>query len=78
MFRNVMVNAPWVIAGLWASVKGWLDPFVQQKISICSKKEDMRNAILKYVDENVLEEKYGGKRPNITGDTFPPQFIDMT
>jgi hypothetical protein len=32
----------------------------------------MRNAILKYVDENVLEEKYGGKRPNITGDTFPP------
>ena len=35
MFRNIMVNTHWLLQGVWGTVKGWLDPFVQQKITIC-------------------------------------------
>ena len=71
-----MVNAHWLIAGLWSKIKGWLDPFVQQKISICGSKESIKKCLIQHVDESVLEVKYGGTRPNITQDFFPPKFIN--
>ena len=73
MFRNIVLNTHWVLQGLWNMVWGWLDPFVQQKITVC-KAADMKSTLTQYVDESVLEEKYGGTRPNITSNYFPPKY----
>lgn len=75
MYRNVFFNAHWFIQGLWGTVKGWLDYFVQQKIMI-PKSADLTSTLLEYIDENDLEEKFGGKKPNITV-FWPPETLQQ-
>jgi hypothetical protein len=29
--------------------------------------------LTEYIDENTLEEKFGGKKPNISSQFFPPK-----
>ena len=55
MFRNNVINAPTLIAGVWNTVKGWLDLFVQQKIAIVGYGDPVKNLLLQYVDPDVLE-----------------------
>ena len=71
MTKAFFVNNHWLLQGVWKMVFGWLDEFVQQKIKFCNG-DEIKQSLLKYVDEDVLEEKYGGKRPNITENFFPP------
>ena len=74
MFRNVICNAHWMLKGLWNIVWGWLDPFIQQKIILVGY-SDCTKTLLEYIDEETLEESYGGKRPDIQhGEFFPPKF----
>jgi hypothetical protein len=49
----------------------WVDEYIKTKIKICGY-SDYSKALLEYISEDVLEEKYGGKRPAITGNFFPP------
>jgi hypothetical protein len=72
MFRNVIVNSHWLVSGLWSTVKGWLDPFVQQKILMPSSAQT-KETILQYVDPGCLEVQYGGTLPTITENFFPPR-----
>ena len=58
------VNSPLLLKIGWGIVYSWLDEFVQQKIVICGTKSVSKN-LLEYIDENELEEQYGGKKPRI-------------
>jgi|APSaa5957512535_1039671.scaffolds.fasta_scaffold629691_1 hypothetical protein len=63
LFRLIVVNTPAVIRGVWTIIYNWLDKFIQQKITVT---DEPSNALLPYIDENDLEEKYGGKAPERT------------
>ena len=73
MYRNIMLNTHWLVQGLWATIKGWLDPFVQQKIIMCSE-EDMKSTMSQYIDLKDVEEQYGGSKPRITANFYPPKY----
>ena len=64
MFRMFAVKSPLLLKVGWGLVYTWLDDFVQQKIKICGTKSCAKN-LLEYIDEDELEEQYGGKKPNI-------------
>lgn len=71
MFRLTAVNSPLLLKAGWAMVYSWLDEFVQQKLIICGSKSLKKN-LLEYIDENELEKKFGGNKPDITNRFFPP------
>jgi len=60
-----------MLRALWSVVWTWVDEYIKTKIKICGY-SDYSKALLEYISEDVLEEKYGGKRPAITGNFFPP------
>ena len=64
MFKMMAINSPLLLKAAWVVVYSWLDEFVQQKIVICGTKSVAKN-LLEYIDENELEEQYGGKKPRI-------------
>ena len=73
--RNIkafFVNTHWVLQGIWKMVFNWLDEFMQQKM-IFANDNQILETLVEYMDEDIIEEKYGGKRPNITANFFPPQ-----
>mmetsp|Transcript_39651 Transcript_39651/g.60727 ORF Transcript_39651/g.60727 Transcript_39651/m.60727 type:complete len:108 (-) Transcript_39651:12-335(-) len=74
MFRTVIVRSHWLLRGLWNIVWGWLDEFVQQKIIILGYK-DIEKTLTDYIQVEDLEEKFGGKKPNIVANYFPPQLV---
>ena len=60
MCRMIVANTPILIRGAWAIIYGWLDKFVQQKITVTA---DPASILKEYIHENDLEETYGGKAP---------------
>ena len=67
MYRNVVVNTPTVLKGIWAMIYSWLDKFMQQKIAVTG---DPKSELLKYINEDDLEVQYGGTKETLT--TFWP------
>ena len=39
----------------------------------CDSRDYLNNVFPLYFDPNQMEKKYGGKRPNIEKDFFPPR-----
>lgn len=74
MFRLFAVQVGWLVRGLWKIVRPMLDEFTSSKINIFGS-SDFEQEILKIIDENCLEKKYGGKLPNKTENFFPPELI---
>ena len=72
MLRTMAVNTHWALRGMWNIVYTWVDKFVQKKIIICGP--DYTDTILEYIDKDVLEQKHGGNKPDITENFFPPRF----
>ena len=72
MFRTIAVNSHWLLRGVWNAAWSWLDSFVQQKIIICGY-YDCTSNLLNYLDEQTLEKKYGGQKPDLVGPYFPPR-----
>ena len=62
MFRNIVVNVPYIIMGAWTIIKGWSDQFVQQKMTLTYQHAE---ELAKYANPADLEEKYGGSREEI-------------
>ena len=63
MFRNIIVNVPYVIMGAWTIIKGWSDQFVQQKMVLTY---DPKEELSKYANPEDLEQQYGGVKENMT------------
>ena len=53
----------------------FVDDITQQKISVHND-STYKPELLRLVPKHALERKYGGSRPDLTGNFFPPQ--DMT
>lgn len=49
-------KAPWLFSGIWAVIKGWLDPVVASKINFTKTPEDLE----KYVSRTELIKEVGG------------------
>ena len=56
-----IINAPVVLKGLWAMIKGWIDPVTAAKFRILGK--DYQAALLEVIDADQLPVEYGGRNP---------------
>ena len=58
----VVVNAPWLLAGLWRIIQTWLDEPTKQKVAIISEKapEQARARLREIADDAALPAQYGG------------------
>ncbi len=74
MYRLFCVHTAWLIRGLWKVVRPLIDEFTASKINIYGS-SDFEQDMLKVIDENNLEQKYGGKQPNKVANYFPPELI---
>lgn len=70
MFRMFIINANWLVRGLWTIAKTVVDEFTLTKMNLHS--DDYVPNLLQYVDPSNLEVKYGGTIPNKESDFFPP------
>lgn len=53
-----IINAHWTFTGVWAVVKGWLDPVTVKKISILGR--SYSKELLKQIDAENLPVEFGG------------------
>lgn len=74
MFRLFAVHVAWLVRGLYKIVKPMLDEFTSSKINIYGS-SDFEADILKIIDAENLEQKYGGKAPNKESNYFPPTMV---
>jgi hypothetical protein len=73
MFRMFIVNANWLVRGLWSIAKTVVDEFTLTKMNLHS--DDFKPNVLKFVDPSSLETKYGGTIPDKETNFFPPEMI---
>ncbi|GFE55801.1 CRAL TRIO domain-containing, putative [Babesia ovis] len=64
-----LINAPYIISGLWGIVKNVLPEVTQEKIQISSGKNTKK--LLENMDPSQLEKKFGGKAANVTVYDIP-------
>lgn len=63
-FRIYVLNAPWLVSGAWAIVKGFLDKSTADKVNIVSS--NVHPKMKEHINLDNLEMKYGGRVPNLT------------
>ena len=68
MYRQYTINASWFVRKAFSGMTTFLDEFTQQKLNMLDDCKDL----LQHVTPECLEQKYGGKLPNIVGNYFPP------
>jgi hypothetical protein len=61
-----------LLSAFWGIVQSWIDDFIKQKMTICGYK-NVTETLLEYIDEDTLEQKYGGNKPDISEQFFPPK-----
>jgi len=72
MHNIVAVNVSWVIKQAANIIYSFLDARLTNKIKIFT---DNGNQYLdSLIGKDQLEQKFGGKLPNKTGEFFPPRF----
>jgi len=72
LFRFYATDVTFFVRTLWKFVHRFVDEFTNRKLLIFG--DDYRPTLHKQVDLTSLEQKYGGKIPNVTENFFPPQF----
>jgi hypothetical protein len=70
LFRLYLVNAPWTMKLLFDMFKSF-DKNIQKKIYVNSK--NVADQIFQHAHPEQLEVKFGGTKPNIFGEFFPPR-----
>jgi len=72
LFRQFTLNSGWVIRQAWKIVSSVVDEFTAQKMNVVKEKETLK-VLTEHIDPECIEEKFGGKLPNILqGKFFPP------
>ncbi|ORM40628.1 CRAL-TRIO domain-containing protein C3H8.02 [Babesia sp. Xinjiang] len=64
-----LINAPYIISGLWGLVKNVLPEVTQEKIQISSGKNTKK--LLENMDASQLEKKFGGTAANVSVYDIP-------
>ena len=72
MFRLVSCNTSMLMRGVFNIVSLWLSEFEQQSMSLCAEDQCI-DELVKYASLEMIEEKFGGLRPNIV-NFFPPTY----
>jgi hypothetical protein len=70
LYKQYILNTPFLVKGLWTVVKGFLEDFTVAKINMLGSDY---SELHKQVDKSQLEKKMGGLCEDITSDFFPPQ-----
>ena len=63
MYKTIILNANWFFRVVWSFIKSFLDENTSNKVEIWGE-SDMKN-LLKEIDRNRLEKKYGGSMANL-------------
>ena len=66
------IGVSFTLQTIWAVVSNFIDSFTEQKVKIYGS--DYQEDLLDYIDEDKLEEKFGGTYPDKTDNFFPPWF----
>jgi len=77
MYRMVCVNTSWLMRTTFYTVAyPWLDGFVKKKLVICgdTDTDDFTDFKDLYIDDRILEKRFGGHRPNLTSLKKPVFF----
>jgi hypothetical protein len=68
LYKLFVLHTPLLIKGLWSIAKAFLDRFTIAKINLL--RSDF-SQIYEYVDKSILEEKFGGGKPNRKDNFWP-------
>ena len=71
LFRFFATDVTLLVRGVWKMAHKFVDEFTNKKLLIFGN--DYGKELLELMDEDCLEEKYGGKQPN-KDNFWPPQF----
>ena len=52
--------SPWALSAFWALIKPLLDPVTKAKLTFFKDKKKNAAELLQYVDQETLEEDFGG------------------
>jgi len=70
LYQQFVLNTPFIVKGIWAIAKGFLEEFTVAKFHILGG--DFTE-LYAQVDKSQLEKKLGGECEDIEDDFFPPQ-----
>lgn len=68
MHKQFTINAAWLVRKAFSGVTAFLDDYQKQKLTMLNHASDLVNDI----PADCLEQRYGGRMPNIAGRFFPP------
>jgi len=71
-YKVLIVNVHWIVSAAAQILFTFLPSHIAEKVSMQSGNGS--KDLLKYVDPNNLEIKYGGNLPNKETDFFPPRY----
>ena len=71
LYRQFLVNMAFMLRKSTSVFLNFVDDITQQKISAHNDKT-YKAELLKLISPDNLEVKYGGRKPNITSNYFPP------
>ena len=67
----LIVNVPFFFAGIWATIKGWLDEKTRSKVELISAAQ-AKTKLLEVIDEDQLVEFLGGSNTANLRDSIGP------
>eukprot|EP00826_Nyctotherus_ovalis_P021389 TRINITY_DN1689_c0_g1_i16.p1 TRINITY_DN1689_c0_g1~~TRINITY_DN1689_c0_g1_i16.p1 ORF type:complete len:217 (-),score=70.32 TRINITY_DN1689_c0_g1_i16:122-772(-) len=70
LYKQYLLNTPFLVKGVWAIAKGFLEDFTVAKFNILGSDYSL---LYDQVDKGQLEKKLGGTCDDIEEDFFPPQ-----
>lgn len=70
LYINYIIGMNFILRGIWAIVKTWLDPETNKKIQILGSTEF--DPLFKQINPSQIEKKFNGLADNLTNDFFPP------
>eukprot|EP00831_Metopus_contortus_P023927 TRINITY_DN20992_c0_g2_i1.p2 TRINITY_DN20992_c0_g2~~TRINITY_DN20992_c0_g2_i1.p2 ORF type:complete len:144 (+),score=25.40 TRINITY_DN20992_c0_g2_i1:7-438(+) len=75
LYKQYVLNTPFLIKGIWTVVKGFLEDFTVAKVNVLGGDFSEMYTL---IDKSQLEKKHGGDCEDITEDYFPPQIPQLS
>jgi hypothetical protein len=72
LYKLFAINVSFTLRAIWTVLSNFIDSFTENKIKIFS--DDYHDALFEIVDQEMIEQKFGGKLPNKTEAFYPPKF----
>ena len=72
LFRFYATDVTFIVRQLWKLAHQFVDEFTNKKLLIFG--DDYAESIKELIDDDKLEQRYGGTMPNIENNFFPPAY----